>query len=88
MKRKSRDYDKLSEVIENKSKEDIIYYRKTEIKKSRTKTIIFYIIYVIITAFCFYYVMVFCAIYQGSSLNWLADGFIGILIFFVFKFLI
>jgi hypothetical protein len=85
MKRKTKDYDNLCQNIIQKNKKEIIEYRKQNLKKLKTNYIIFYIFYTIFTVFCIYYVTVFCAVYQGSSLNWLSDGFIGILIFFTFK---
>lgn len=83
--RPSKKIDKLSENLVKKAKNEIIQYRKGEIQAMRLKYVLFYFFYVIITAFCFYYVMVFCAIYQGSSLNWLSDGFLAIFLVYVSK---
>ena len=83
--RRKKDANKLSESVLNLHVEEISSFRKGNLKTMWYKFLIFYIIYFLIMAFDFYYVIIFCAVYQGSSLNWLADGFIGIIIFYIFK---
>jgi hypothetical protein len=88
--RNKDDIDTISKSVikitkEHKDKNKIISYRKGEMKNMKKKFLIFYAFYAIIMSFDFYYVMIFCAVYQGSSMNWLADGFITIFIFYLFK---
>jgi hypothetical protein len=88
--RNKKDISRISESVfqitkETKDKNKIISFKKGDRKKMKKKFIIFYVFYVLIMSFDFYYVMIFCAVYQGSSMNWLADGFIGIIIFYIIK---
>lgn len=81
------------ETVRNKINEEILKKDKNKVEEllkeseglMRTRYLIYYIIFVMLNAFCLYYSIIFCIIYRGSSKNWFADGFIGIIIGFSCK---
>lgn len=83
MEIKKEEYDLLSEDAYKKSKAEIIQMRNIYLATATLRSIIFYTLYVIVTGFCFYYVIIFCSVYEGSSKNWVADCWIGIIFMYL-----
>ncbi len=59
---------------------DIFNYRKQLAQRMRARNIIFIVVALIINTFCWYYMLVFCAVYMASSLNWLYSCITGLII--------
>ena len=67
---------------------EIITEIKSIIRKFKIKVIIFFIIEFLITLFFWYYVTVFCNIYNKTQISWLFDCFITIVIKIIFELII
>lgn len=83
LKINKQEYNLLSQNAYKSSKEEIIQIRKIFLSTALIRNIIFYSLYFIFSAFCVYYVIVFCSVYEGSSANWIADCWIGIILFYL-----
>jgi hypothetical protein len=77
----------IFEELYLKDRERIFEIRKENAKLKRVKIFLFFIFYLIFSGFCLYYTTIFCIIYNGSSNNWIADGFFGLFIDFLILFL-
>jgi hypothetical protein len=76
---------KINEEILKKDNRKIKELYDENEKKMRKNYIFHYVIFVALSTFSLYYSIIFCIVYRGSSSNWFADGFIGIMISLIVK---
>ena len=79
--------DEEEKIKENKKylisierKKEIIIEIKKIIKKFKTKAIVFFIVELIIMLFYWYYVTIFCNVYQETQLSWLINSLVTIIV--------
>ena len=83
--------DKIRSLVQlnndnNIEKENINEKREDLIKKIKIQTIVFYIIVIILTAFCFIYLVTFFAIYTGTKAKVLKAYYISLIEIVLIKF--
>ncbi len=80
---KEVDQNLIDDVLIKKDKKKIEELKKKLNNTMKFKYFMFYLLFVIFSAWCIYYSTIFCNIYRGSSKNWIADGFVGLIIDYI-----
>jgi len=75
---------KIFDAILGKDKKLIQELRKEYEIQMIKNYICFYFTFILVSLIILYYNTIFCSVYIGSSLNWLSDGFIAILLDLLF----